>query len=176
MANIKKIVAREILDSRGFPTIEAIIELEDGSVGTFAVPSGISVGKHEAVELRDGDIKRYAGQGVLKALINIYSKLSPLLIGKDAVSQRAIDKLMIDADGTSNKGKLGANSILAISGAVAKAQANSLKISLYKYISKLLNKEEMLPYIIPTPMVNILNGGKHGGGNIDLREHLLFIE
>src|SRR3989344_3050652 len=173
MANIKKIVAREILDSRGYPTVEAIIELEDGAVGAFAAPSGISVGKHEAVELRDGDVKRYAGKGVLKALINIHSKISPLIIGKNAADQTLIDKIMIDADGTANKEKLGANSILAVSGAVAKAQANSQRVSLYKYISRLLNKEELLPYIIPTPMVNILNGGKHGGGNVDFQEFLI---
>jgi len=173
MSNIKKIVAREILDSRGFPTVEAIIELEDGAVGSFATPSGISVGKHEAVELRDGDTKRYAGKGVLNALINIHSNLAPLVIGKDAADQKGIDKLMIDADGTKNKGKLGANAILAVSAATVKAQAASEKISVYKYISKLLNKEEMLPYIIPTLMVNILNGGKHGGGNIDFQEFLL---
>ena len=173
MANIKKIVAREILDSRGYPTVEAIIELEDGAVGAFAAPSGISVGKHEAVELRDGDVKRYAGKGVLKALINIHSKISPMLIGKNAADQASIDKLMINADGTDNKGKLGANTILAVSGAVTKAEANSQKISLYKYISKLLNKVEILPYIIPTPMFNILNGGKHGGGNIDFQEFLI---
>lgn len=173
MANIKKIVAREILDSRGFPTVEAIVELDDASVGAFAVPSGISVGKHEAVELRDGDMKRFAGKGVFKSLINIHSKLSPLLIGKNAANQEDLDKLMIDADGTSNKNKLGANSILALSGAIAKAQASSEKISFYRYISKQINREELLPYIIPTPMFNILNGGKHGGGNIDFQEFLV---
>lgn len=173
MANINKIIAREILDSRGFPTVEAIVELDDGAVGSFAVPSGISVGKHEAVEIRDGDVKRYAGKGVLKALTNIHSKISPLLIGKDAGSQEAIDKILIEVDGTDNKSKLGANSILAVSASVAKAAAVSQKQSLYKYISHLLGPDEKLPYIIPTPMFNILNGGKHGGGNIDFQEFLV---
>lgn len=173
MANIKKIVAREIIDSRAFPTVEAIVELDDGAVGAFATPSGISVGKHEAVELRDGDIKRFAGHGVLKALQNIHSKLSPLLIGKNAKDQASLDKIMIDADGSSNKANLGANAILSLSCAVAKAQAQSEKIPLYKYISTILDKEIKTPFIIPTPMFNILNGGKHGGGNIDFQEFLL---
>lgn len=173
MANISKIVAREILDSRAYPTVEAIIQLDDGSVGSFAAPSGISVGKHEAVELRDGDVKRFAGKGVLKALENIHSKLSPLLIGKNARDQAGLDKLMIDADGSKNKANLGANSILPLSCAIAKAQAVSEKTPLYKYISILLDKEIKRPFIIPTPMFNILNGGKHGGGNIDFQEFLL---
>lgn len=173
MANIKKIIAREILDSRAFPTVEAIVVLEDGAVGSFATPSGISIGKHEAVELRDGDIKRFAGKGVLKVLINIHSKLAPLLIGKNAADQANIDKILIEADGSQNKINLGANTILALSAAVTKAQANSEKISYYRYISKLFNKDELKPYIIPTPMLNVLNGGKHGGGNIDFQEFLI---
>lgn len=175
MANIKRIIAREILDSRGLPTIESIIELYDGSVGAFATPSGISIGKHEAVELRDGDLARFAGKGVLKALINVHSKLSPLLIGKDAVNQKQIDKLMIEADGTPNKSNLGANSILSVSIATAKAQAASEKLPLYKYIAKIMEKEEKELFIIPTPMFNILNGGKHGGGNIDFQEFLIVL-
>ena len=137
MAKINKVVAREILDSRGNPTIEAIVQLEDGAVGVFATPSGLSVGKHEAAELRDNDPKRFAGKGVLKALENIYSTLAPLLLGKEASNQNEIDKSMIAADGTANKEKLGANSILALSGAIAKAQAASQKVSLYRYISTL---------------------------------------
>ncbi len=174
MAKITKIVAREILDSRATPTVEAIVQLEDGSVGVFAVPSGISIGKHEAVELRDGDSKRFAGKGVLKALTNIHTKLSPLLIGKDAENQEGIDKAMIEADSSENKSNLGANSILALSGAIAKAQAYSQKIPLYKYIGKLMGKSEQGEVSsIPTPMFNILNGGKHGGGNVDFQEFLI---
>jgi len=173
MAKIKKIIAREILDSRGMPTIEAIVQLEDGSVGSFATPSGISVGKHEAVELRDGDSSRYSGHGVLKALENILAFLAPALIGKDASNQAELDKVMIQIDGTQNKSKMGANSILAISGAITRAQAASLKITLYQYISALLLGQKASQFTIPTPMFNILNGGKHGGGNIDFQEFLI---
>src|SRR4030042_5289570 len=157
MANIKRVIAREILGSRGFPTVEAIIELEDSSVGTFAVPSGISVGKHEAVELRDGDVKRYAGKGVLKALLNIHTKLAPQIIGKDAANQKLIDKIMIEADNSPNKSTLGANSILALSAGVVKAQANSQNLSVYQYIAKLLDQDQQPYFSIPTPMFNILN-------------------
>ncbi len=173
MAKIKKIIAREILDSRGMPTIEAIVQLEDGAVGSFATPSGISVGKHEAVELRDGDSKRYGGHGVLKALENILTFLAPALIGKDARDQAEIDKLMIQIDGTDNKSKMGANSILSLSGAITRAQAASLKITLYQYISSILTGKVAAQFSIPTPMFNILNGGKHGGGNIDFQEFLI---
>lgn len=173
MANIKKIIAREILDSRGWPTIESIVELDDGSVGSFASPSGISIGKHEAIELRDGDVKRFTGKGVLKSLMNVYSELAPLLIGKNAANQKTIDETMIDADGTPNKGKLGANTILSLSVAIARAQAFSEKLPLYKYVNKLMEKKEADLFIIPTPMFNILNGGKHGGGNIDFQEFLI---
>ena len=173
MAKITRIIAREILDSRANPTVEAIVALEDNSVGSFAVPSGISVGKHEAVELRDMDSKRFSGNGVLKALTNIHTILAPLLIGKDAQNQQEIDKVMIDADATENKAVLGANSILALSGAVAKAQASSSKMSLYQYVAKLLGRDINQQYLIPTPMVNVLNGGKHGGGNVDIQEFLM---
>ena len=173
MAKITRIIAREILDSRANPTVEAIVALEDNSVGSFAVPSGISVGKHEAVELRDKDTKRFSGNGVLKALTNIHTILTPLLIGKDAQNQLEIDKLMIDADGSENKANLGANSILALSGAVARAQASSQNLSLYRYIAKLSEKDTNQQHLIPTPMVNILNGGKHGGGNVDFQEFLI---
>ena len=173
MAKISRIVAREILDSRATPTVEGIVQLEDGAVGAFAVPSGISVGKHEALELRDGDNNRFSGKGVLKALNNIQTKLSPILIGKDANDQEQIDNAMIEADSTSNKSNLGANSILALSAAVTKAQAISLKIPLYNYITRLLGKDENQINPIPTPMFNILNGGKHGGGNVDFQEYLI---
>ena len=173
MAQIKKIIGREILDSRGYPTVEAIVQLADGSVGSFAAPSGASVGRHEAVELRDNDQKRYAGKGVLKCLHNIVYVLAPKLIGHEAQDQLGIDKIMIDADGSSDKSTLGANTILAISGAVAKAQAASQRVTVYKYISQLLTGTDSQKFQIPTPMFNVLNGGKHGGGNTDFQEFMV---
>lgn len=173
MAIIKKIIGREILDSRGYPTIESIVQLADGSVGSFAAPSGASIGKHEAVELRDGDPKRFGGKGVLKCLHNIVSILAPKIIGQDAANQKEIDKIMIALDGTAEKSNLGANTILSISGAVAKAQSASEKVTLYKYISKLLTGTDTQKFQIPTPMFNILNGGKHGGGNTDFQEFMI---
>lgn len=172
MAKIKKIIAREILDSRATPTVEAIVQLDDLSVGIFSVPSGISIGKHEALELRDGNPKRYGGKGVLKALEKIYTVLAPLLIGKDAKDQEKIDMEMINADGTKDKSNLGANSILALSGAIAKAQAVSEKIPLYQYIAKIANFNTH-KFIIPTPMFNVLNGGKHGNNNLDFQEFMV---
>ena len=172
MAKIKKIIAREILDSRGYPTIESIVELSDLAIGVSSVPSGLSVSKHEATELRDDDQKRYSGRGVLKCLESILTVLAPRLIGKEAALQKQLDEEMIAADGTSNKSKLGANSILSLSCAIAKAEASSQKIPLYQYIATLLqaNTHE---FSIPTPMFNILNGGKHGGGNIDFQEFMV---
>src|SRR3972149_7463755 len=172
MAKIKKIIAREILDSRGYPTIESIVELSDLTIGVSSVPSGLSVSKHEATELRDDDQKRYSGRGVLKCLESILTVLAPRLIGKEAALQKQLDEEMIAADGTSNKSKLGANSILSLSCAIAKAEASSQKIPLYQYIATLLqaNTNE---FSMPTPMFNILNGGKHGGGNIDFQEFLI---
>ena len=172
MAKIKKIIAREILDSRGYPTIESIVELSDLAIGVSSVPSGLSVSKHEATELRDNDQKRYSGRGVLKCLESILTVLAPRLIGKEAALQKQLDEEMIAADGTSNKSKLGANSILSLSCAIAKAEASSQKIPLYQYIATLLqaNTHE---FSIPTPMFNILNGGKHGGGNIDFQEFMV---
>ncbi|MEK7581202.1 MAG: phosphopyruvate hydratase [Patescibacteria group bacterium] len=173
MAKIKKIIGREVLDSRGYPTVEAIVQLDDGAVGSFAAPSGSSIGRHEAVELRDGDIKRYGGKGVLKCLHNILYVLAPRIIGKDAANQVEIDKEMIQADGTSDKSRLGANTILAISAAVAKAQSASEHSTVYKYISKLLSGTASEKFEIPTIMFNILNGGKHGGGNTDFQEFMI---
>ena len=172
MAKIKKIVAREILDSRGHPTIEAIIQLSDASVGVFSSPSGSSVGKYEAHELRDKDPQRYAGLGVIKALQNIKSVLAPRLIGQDAGSQQELDKIMIEEDATQDKSKLGANAILALSGAITKAQAASLNMPTYQYVAKILgvNYQE---FTIPIPMFNVLNGGKHGDGNLDFQEFLI---
>ena len=169
MAKIKKIIAREILDSRGYPTVESIVELSDFAVGVASVPSGLSVSRHEAVELRDGDQKRYSGRGVLKCLENILTVLAPRLIGKEAGLQKQLDEEMIIADGTSDKVKLGANSILSLSCAIVKAHAVSQKIPLYQYIASLAGSN-IHQFSIPTPMFNILNGGKHGGGNIDFQE------
>lgn len=174
MAKIKKIIAREILDSRGHPTIEAIIELEDLAVGVFSTPSGISVGKFEAVELRDKDPKRYTGLGVLKALEKIVRDVAPKLIGNEALNQEAIDKILIDIDGTTNKSSLGVNTVLAISGAVVKAQAASSNMPLYQYISKLLGATST-QFALPTPMFNVINGGKHGIGNLDFQEFLFVL-
>ena len=172
MAKIKKIISREILDSRGDPTIEATVILDDDSYGVFSTPSGLSTGKHEAVELRDRDPGRYSGKGVLKALEKIYSVISPLILGKDAADQRAIDNLIIAADKTKDKSNLGANTALAISGAVAKAQAQSRKIELWQYLNE-ISQIKLGRFGIPTPMFNIINGGLHGSGNVDFQEFLL---
>jgi len=172
MARITKIIAHEILDSRGHPTLEAIVELSDSAIGLFSVPSGMSVGKHEALELRDGDPKRYAGKGVLRCLESIHKELAPVLLGKDTKNQKEIDRLLIGKDGTPNKSKYGANAILALSGAITKAEAASQKIPLYQYIAQLAGlagKE----YTMPTPMFNILNGGLHGGNNLDFQEFMI---
>lgn len=172
MAKIKKVIAREILDSRGQPTVEAILELEDGSTGIYSVPSGASVGKHEAHELRDEDKTRFGGKGVLKALGNIATVLAPQIIGMDAKDQAAVDEAMIVLDGTDDKSKLGANSILALSGAVARAQSVSQKVPLYQYIAQLAGSNTQ-EFAIPTPMFNILNGGAHAGFNLDFQEFLI---
>lgn len=172
MAKIKKIIAREILDSRATPTIETIVLLEDSAVGVFSTPSGASTGKHEAQELRDGDPKRYKGKGVLKNLQKISQSLAPKLIGMDAANQRAIDSAMIAIDGSPNKSNLGANTLLALSGAIVKAQAVSRKIPLYQYIAELASFDTH-QFMIPSPMFNVINGGKHGGGNLDFQEFLL---
>ncbi len=172
MAKIKKIISREILDSRGYPTIETIVQLDDSSVGIASAPSGISVSKHESVELRDQDPKRYFGQGVLKNLESIVTILAPRLLGKAASQQAQIDQIMIDVDGTKNKAKLGANTILSLSCAIAKAAAASSKMPLYQYLATVAQKDTH-QFIIPTPMFNVLNGGKHAGGNIEFQEFLI---
>ena len=172
MAKIKKIIAHEILDSRGFPTIEAIVELSDSAVGVFSSPSGTSVGQYEAFELRDHDPARYRGLGVLKALEKIVSILAPGLIGQQANDQQKVDQIMIDADGTENKSNVGANSTLAISGAVVKAQAASLKIPVYQHIAHLLGQNSN-QFSIPTPMFNIINGGMHASFNLDFQEFMI---
>ena len=167
MTRIEDIYAREILDSRGNPTVEVEVFLEGGAMGRASVPSGASTGEHEAVELRDGDKSRYLGKGVLKAVENVNTVLAENLIGMDALDQVAIDKAMIALDGTPNKGKLGANAILGVSLAVAKAAANQLGIPLYRYLGGVNAKE------LPVPMMNILNGGAHASNNVDVQEFMI---
>jgi enolase len=165
--SIESIVARQILDSRGNPTLEVDVLLEDGSLGRAAVPSGASTGEHEAVELRDEDKKRYLGKGVLKAVDNVNSKIAPELIGLDPRDQEEIDHLMIDLDGTPNKAKLGANAILGVSLAVAKSAAEFCRLPLYRYLGGPGAKT------VPAPMMNILNGGKHADNNVDFQEFMI---
>ncbi len=167
MTEIAAIHAREILDSRGNPTVEADVVLVDGTLGRAAVPSGASTGEHEAVELRDGDKSHYLGKGVLKAIDNIESVIAPELEGMDSANQRLLDATMIALDGTPNKGRLGANAILAVSMATARASANALKIPLYRYLGG-ANAS-----ILPTPMMNILNGGAHADNNVDFQEFMV---
>jgi enolase len=167
MLTIKKVMAREILDSRGNPTLEADVLLSDGTVGRAAVPSGASTGKHEAVELRDGDIKRYKGLGVLKAVNNVNKEIAKTLTGRSATDQPALDSKLIELDGTPNKSRLGANALLGVSLAVAYATAASKKCSLYRYLS---NEKS---YILPVPMMNILNGGKHAANSTDFQEFMI---
>jgi len=167
MSYIVDVMAREILDSRGNPTIEVEVWTESGGFGRAAVPSGASTGEYEAVELRDGDKKRYLGKGVLNAVKNVNNVIGPAILDMDALEQVAIDKTMIELDGTENKGKLGANAILGVSLAVAKAAANLLAISLYNYIGGVNAK------VLPVPMMNILNGGAHSDNNVDLQEFMI---
>lgn len=167
MSAIESIVAREILDSRGNPTVEVDVLLESGATGRAAVPSGASTGEYEAVELRDGDKKRYLGKGVQKAVDNINEEIAPELLSYDAILQVDIDNIMIELDGTKNKGRLGANAILAVSMACAKAAANELSLPLYRYLGGTNAKE------LPVPMMNILNGGKHADNNVDLQEFMI---
>jgi len=164
---ITSIHAREILDSRGNPTVEVETELENGTVGRAAAPSGASTGAFEAVELRDGDKKRYMGKGVLKAVENINSIIAPELEGMDALYQREIDKMMLDLDGTENKSKLGANAILGVSLSAAKAVALSLQMPLYRYLGGING------HVLPSPMMNILNGGEHADNSVDLQEFMI---
>ncbi|MEW6060303.1 MAG: phosphopyruvate hydratase [Bacteroidota bacterium] len=167
MSIIADVWAREILDSRGNPTVEVDVELEDGTIGRAAVPSGASTGEHEAVELRDDDTKRYLGKGVLKAVENVNNIIAEELIGFDAQDQAGIDKMMIELDGTHNKAKLGANAILAVSLATAKAAANYLGVPLYRYIGGTNAKT------LPAPMMNIINGGRHADNNVDFQEFMI---
>ena len=164
---IEEVFAREIMDSRGNPTVEVDVYLEDGTLGRASVPSGASTGAHEAAELRDGDNTRYGGKGVLQAVENVNDKIGPEIIEMDVTNQRAIDLRMIDLDGTENKSELGANAILGVSLAVAKAAATALEIPLYQYIGG-SNAHQL-----PVPMMNILNGGKHADSNVDLQEFMV---
>src|SRR5581483_5371233 len=167
MSTIAGIIGREVLDSRGNPTVEAEVTLDSGSVGRAIVPSGVSTGEHEAVELRDGDKKRYLGKGVQKAVGNVNGEISEALDNMDATDQRGIDQKMIELDGTENKGRLGANAILAVSMAVARASAADYGIPLYRYLGGAGANT------LPVPMMNILNGGAHADNNVDFQEFMV---
>jgi enolase len=165
--DIVKVIGREILDSRGNPTVEADVHLADGSIGRAAVPSGASTGEFEAVELRDGDKRRYLGKGTLKAVKNVNELISPALTGLDAADQALIDQTMLKLDGTDNKGKLGANAILAASLATARAQAASEMTPLYRYLGGVGAR------VLPVPMMNVINGGAHADNSVDLQEFMI---
>ena len=169
--NIKYIHARQILDSRGNPTVEADVILESGHAGRAAVPSGASTGAGEALELRDGDKERYGGKGVLKAVWNINNKIADVLIGNDASDQRAIDQLMLDLDGTENKSNLGANAILAVSLATAKAVAHAKNMRFYEYVAEIADTTDQIR--LPMPMMNVMNGGAHAGWSTDFQEYMI---
>lgn len=164
---IVDILAREIMDSRGNPTVEVDVLLEDGTLGRAAVPSGASTGAYEAVELRDGDSARYLGKGVLKAVENVNELITPEIVGMDALDQLGVDQALLELDGTPNKEKLGANAILGVSMAVAKAAAAASGLTLYQYLGGTNAKE------LPVPMMNILNGGKHADNNVDVQEFMV---
>ncbi len=166
MSEIQSIIAREIIDSRGNPTVEAEVHTL-GGVGRAAVPSGASTGEHEAVELRDGDAKRYLGKGVLKAVKNIETVLGPSIVGMDALDQAAIDRTLIEADGTPNKGKFGANALLALSMATARAAADTVDLPLWRYLGGVAAR------VLPTPMMNILNGGMHADNGLEIQEFMI---
>ncbi len=164
---IQNVDALEILDSRGNPTVQVEVTLEDGATGVARVPSGASTGQHEAVELRDGDARRYAGLGVLKAVENVRAALAPALAGMDATRQAEIDARLIEADGTPNKARLGANAILGVSMAAARAAAQSLRLPLYRYLGGPAARR------LPVPMMNVVNGGKHAGNRLDFQEFMI---
>jgi enolase len=165
--SIAEVKSREILDSRGYPTVEVEVSLEDGTLGRVAIPSGASTGEYEAVELRDGDKKRYLGKGVLKAVANVNTKIAPKIKGMDSMDQRALDAFMIELDGTPNKAKFGANAILGVSLANAKAAAISAQLPLYRYLGG------TNAHLLPVPMMNIINGGMHADNNVDLQEFMI---
>src|SRR5215470_2550699 len=167
MSEIIEIHGRQVLDSRGNPTVEADVMLTDGSFGRAAVPSGASTGEHEAVELRDGDKQRYGGKGVLLAVKNVETTLGPAILGMDALDQAAVDRVLIEADGTPNKSKLGANAILAVSMAVARAAAETVELPLWRYLGGAAAR------VLPTPMMNILNGGVHADNGLEIQEFMV---
>ena len=167
MTKIVSVLGREILDSRGNPTVEAEVGLDGGAVGVAAVPSGASTGEKEAVELRDGDKQRYGGKGVTKAAKHVGKELAAAVMGLDATNQRAIDQAMIEADGTPNKGKLGANAILAVSMAAARAAASAHSLPLYRYLGG------ANACTLPVPCMNVLNGGKHADNTVDFQEFMI---
>ena len=171
MAKIIDIKAREVLDSRGNPTVEADVTLEGGFFGTACAPSGASTGTREALELRDGDTSRYLGKGVLKAVSNINGSIKGALLGMDGLDQRALDTVMIELDGTENKAKLGANAILAVSLAAAKAAAKAKGVELYEHIADINGTPGQ--YSMPVPMMNIINGGEHADNNVDIQEFMV---
>ena len=164
MILIEDIEAREIFDSRGNPTVEVDVFLEDGAFGRAGIPSGASKGTYEAVELRDNDPQRLHGRGVSQAVSNVLQEIAPVMIGQDALAQEKIDRLMIDLDGTANKGRLGANAILGVSLATARAAADSLGLPLFRYISGARKP------CLPLPMMNVLNGGAHADNNVDIQD------
>src|SRR5581483_1042826 len=167
MSSIVDVVAREILDSRGNPTVEADVLLESGIMGRAAVPSGASTGEKEAIELRDGDASRYMGKGVLRAVENVNTEICEAIIGLDAVEQSMIDRTLIELDGTENKERLGANATLAVSLAVAKAAAEETGLPLYRYLGGAGRMQ------LPVPMMNVINGGAHANNNLDLQEFMI---
>jgi enolase len=167
MTNIGAIIGREVLDSRGNPTVEAEVQLVDGAIGRAIVPSGASTGEHEAVELRDGDSARFLGKGVLKAVENVNGEIADALANWDAADQRGLDQKMIELDGTETKGRLGANAILAVSMAAARAAASDFGLPLYRYLGGAGANT------LPTPMMNILNGGAHADNNVDFQEFMV---
>ncbi len=167
MMTIESLRAREILDSRGNPTLEVDCQLMGGALGRAAVPSGASTGEHEAIELRDGDAKRYRGKGVQKAVAHVAEAIAPALIGMDAYDQAAIDACMLELDGTANKGKLGANALLGVSMAVAHAAARALEVPLYRHLGG------VHAHTLPVPMMNVVNGGAHADNNVDLQEFMI---
>ena len=167
MLTISALHAREILDSRGNPTIEVDCVLEGGALGRAAVPSGASTGEHEAIELRDGDAKRYRGKGVRKAVRNVGEVLAPALLGMDAFDQAGVDARLIELDGSANKGKLGANALLGVSMAVAHAAAVQLEVPLYRHLGG------VHAHVLPVPLMNVVNGGAHADNNVDLQEFMI---
>ena len=167
MATIEAVGAREILDSRGNPTVEVEVALDDGTIARAAVPSGASTGAFEAVELRDGDKSRYGGKGVLKAVAAVLDDIGPELVGFEASEQRLVDAALLDLDGTANKAKLGANAILGVSLAVARAAAESAQLPLFRYVGG------PNAHVLPVPMMNIINGGAHADTNVDIQEFMI---